>query len=357
MTLTDLSEIFDVEELAAGFSRKAAAPITLTARRPTRGEDIDPTLASTISAELHRRAAVLIHGLVPLDAPAVAALADLIFAGTPAFGTGEHPRAEGTEALYHPVQYAPEETLLWHHENTFNRTWPQSMLFACAVPADDGGETTIADSRLVHAAMPQDVIEAFTEHGVRYQRLCDGRAGRTWQQIYGTQDPDTAAAVAEANEEQLDFTGHGKARIRTVRPAFQPVPHGISWFNQVLHWHPHALPDELRVMVSQGLLPAFRDCALGNGDEIPPKVVDELIEAHRTIEYPIRWRAGDILLIDNLIVAHGRAPYRGRREHFVRMAGIGYPEPPRLRSESGSDPVPQARLRADPPKDEEERGR
>jgi hypothetical protein len=34
----------------------------------------------------------------------------------------------------------------------------------------------------------------------------------------------------------------------------------------------------------------------------------------------VRWEAGDVLLLDNMLVAHGRAPYRGSRRVLVTMA-------------------------------------
>jgi len=36
-----------------------------------------------------------------------------------------------------------------------------------------------------------------------------------------------------------------------------------------------------------------------------------------TVAWP--WQAGDIMILDNLAVAHGRAPYRGEREVQVGM--------------------------------------
>jgi hypothetical protein len=49
-------------------------------------------------------------------------------------------------------------------------------------------------------------------------------------------------------------------------------------------------------------------------------VLDELRAIYRqeTIMFP--WRKGDLLMVDNMLVAHGRAPYSGTRRIVVGMA-------------------------------------
>jgi len=48
-------------------------------------------------------------------------------------------------------------------------------------------------------------------------------------------------------------------------------------------------------------------------------VLDELRQAYHeeTVSFP--WQQGDILMLDNMLVAHGRAPYAGPREILVGM--------------------------------------
>ena len=317
-SLDGLSEVFDLTEMPARFAAPAPAPLILTARQPGGSRRVDPRVARAVRTALDTRSALLIRGLAVTDPMAVTALGDLIFAGEPAFATGEHPHAQGAEGVYRPVRFAPAETLLWHHENSFNARWPRFIMFACAVPAEEGGETSIVNSRLVYEQMPLNATGPLARHGIRYERLCDGRTSRSWEQIYGTADRDLAHQRAAANGDDLIHTADG-ARITMLRPAFQAVRHGTSWFNQMLHWHPHALPADLRQMMAGGLVPTYRTCRVGDGTQIPSGTVNMLIEAHRAVEFAIRWRAGDVLLIDNEVVAHGRLPYRGRREHFVRM--------------------------------------
>ena len=151
-------------------------------------------------------------------------------------------------------------------------------------------------------------------------RQSDQHAGRSWQQLYGTDDPAQAAQAASAAGEELDLDGNS-ARIMATRPAFRTSAHGTVWFNQLLHWHPAALPDDLRQLVRRGAVPAFRDCTHGDGTPIDDDLIEHITAVSQDVEYPVAWQAGDILLVDNLVYAHGRHPYSGTREHFVRMLG------------------------------------
>ncbi|HUR04769.1 MAG TPA: TauD/TfdA family dioxygenase [Nonomuraea sp.] len=320
--IDELSDLFGVEELPLPVAHPAPAPLALFARRPTTVHQVDTQVADVLVQELTARAAILIRGLNISGSVDAAQLADRVFAGHQPFSTGEHPEVDDHAGIYRPVRYSPSETLLWHHENSFNATWPRYLMFVCARPADEGGQTTIVDSRLVYEQMPAELRAPVARHGISYERLCDGRTSRSWQQIYETTDWNQARQQAEADGEELTFGDHS-ARIRAVRPAFLSVAHGVSWFNQILHWHPRALPDELREMVTARLVPSYRSCKTGDGTAISPDTVLRLVEAHCAVELAVRWAAGDVLLIDNTIIAHGRRPFRGPREHFVRMAGHG----------------------------------
>ena len=69
---------------------------------------------------------------------------------------------------------------------------------------------------------------------------------------------------------------------------------------------------------AEGELPA--NTYYGDGSPIEPEVMEHLREAYRaeTVSFP--WQKGDLLMLDNMLVAHGRAPYSGAREILVGMA-------------------------------------
>ena len=55
------------------------------------------------------------------------------------------------------------------------------------------------------------------------------------------------------------------------------------------------------------------------GSPIDPADLDQIREAYRCERVAFPWQQGDVLLLDNMAVAHARTPYRGERRIRVGM--------------------------------------
>jgi alpha-ketoglutarate-dependent taurine dioxygenase len=108
-----------------------------------------------------------------------------------------------------------------------------------------------------------------------------------------------------------------------VRPAATSHPRTgeFAWFNQAQHWHLSCLDPEtraaLRVSFNEEDYP--RNCYYGDGSPIEDSVIDEILEVYRGLEVSFPWRKGDIVMLDNMLTAHGRNPFAGQRKLFVAM--------------------------------------
>ncbi|MDT5269206.1 MAG: hypothetical protein QOH49_1392 [Acidobacteriota bacterium] len=236
---------------------------------------------------------------------------------------GEHPRQSVKGDVYTPVFYPPEQKLLWHNENSFNHTWPGKILFCCARPAALGGETPLADSRRIFELLDARVRDRFLEKGVMYVRNYGTGLGLDWRAVFRASNRAEAEAKLRAAKVEFEWKDGDRLVTRCVRPAAVRHPRSGEpvWFNQAQHWHVSCLDPQTR----ESIAAVFREedyprnCYYGDGSPIEDSVMEEILDAYRKIEVVFPWRAGDILLLDNLLTAHARQPFTGERKLLVAM--------------------------------------
>jgi len=246
---------------------------------------------------------------------------------------GEHPRETVSGKVYTPVFYPPEKQLLWHNENSFNHRWPTRILFCCASPARRGGETPLADSRRVYEMIDPAVRAKFEERQVMYVRNYGGGMGLDWRDVFRTDDKSQVERACRESLMGFEWKDGDRLMTRCVRPAVVKHPRTgeRTWFTQAQHWHISCLdPETRRVLTSsysQEDLP--RNCYYGDGSQIADEEMNHILGVYRRLEVSFPWQAGDIILLDNLLTAHGRNPYAGERKLLVAMgAMMSYDELP-----------------------------
>jgi hypothetical protein len=58
----------------------------------------------------------------------------------------------------------------------------------------------------------------------------------------------------------------------------------------------------------------------GDGTPIEAETLENIHAAYEQATVAFPWQPGDILMVDNMLVAHGRAPFSGPRRIVVAMA-------------------------------------
>jgi SAM-dependent methyltransferase/alpha-ketoglutarate-dependent taurine dioxygenase len=239
---------------------------------------------------------------------------------------GEHRRSAVSGGVYTPVFYPAGQQLLWHNENTFNHRWPSKIWFCCVRPAARGGETPVVDSRRVYEAIDPRVRERFVERGVMYVRNYGTGLGLGWREVFATDSrPEVERKCREA---RMEFRWKGDDQLMTscVRPAVVKHPRTgeASWFNQAQHWHVSCLDEatreSTRKLFSEEDMP--RNCYYGDGTPIADEEMDSILDVYRRLEVGFAWERGDVMLVDNILAAHGRNSFEGERELLVTMGGM-----------------------------------
>jgi hypothetical protein len=192
-------------------------------------------------------------------------------------------------------------------------------------PALEGGETPIADSRAIYRDMPPAIRERFADKGVMYVRNYGNGLDVDWQQVFGTDSMSEVEAYCAGHDIECEWKDDGELRTRQIcqGTARHPVTGEWVWFNQAHLFHVSNLEPEVReslldVVGDEVDLP--RNVFYGDGSPIDDETLSTVrgvLEKHK-ISFP--WQAGDVVMLDNMLTAHARAPFKGPRKVIVAMA-------------------------------------
>ncbi|MEV0442065.1 TauD/TfdA family dioxygenase [Streptomyces spectabilis] len=242
-----------------------------------------------------------------------------------AYVHGNSPRTKVGGNVYTSTEYPPEFTISMHNEMSYAHVWPARLAFYCAIRPGGGGATPVLDAARWLAALDPEVREAFSG-GVRYiQNLHDGYGlGKSWQDTFETAERGAVEDFLKGSGAEWDWQRDGSLRVESVRPATtrHPVTGAEVWFNQADQWHPAGLGDEtaaeLAAILPEDQLPQM--VTFADGGRIPGEYVAQIRDRGLEAAVDVDWYQGDLLLIDNVLLAHGRRPFTGDRRVLVAMS-------------------------------------
>ncbi len=280
----------------------------------------------TLAGLLLKVGAVLLRGFGPLE-PAEFGRFVRDFAGRPAldYVGGASPRLKVCEGVYTSTEYPRHYTLSLHNELSYNYRWPEHLYFYCDTPAAVGGETPLADSRALLSKIDAGVVTSFKKKGVRYERRLHGGAGLglSWQEAFETDDRDVVDEYCRAGNVSYAWGEDGGLRTSQVRPAthVHPLTGEEVWFNQADGFHTSGMhPDTYRVYISRMSEDDFPlNAFYGDGSALDPAALVHVREVMAAEMSLFKWQAGDLLVVDNVLAAHGRMPFSGPRRVLLAM--------------------------------------
>lgn len=234
------------------------------------------------------------------------------------------PRSKVHGNVYTSTEYPPDYWIEMHNESSYAFTWALRILFYCHLPSTTGGATPIADCREIYRRIDPAVRERFRKKKVMYVRNFGGDFGISWKNAFQTEDRAEMEAFCQRTGVEIEWREGGLLRTRSVRPMALRHPHTDEevWFNAAVSSHISTVEESVRetllAELAEDELP--KNSFYGDGTPIEPEVLTELRRAYREAMVSFPWQKGDVLLLDNMLTAHGRAPYSGPRKVLVGMA-------------------------------------
>jgi alpha-ketoglutarate-dependent taurine dioxygenase len=230
------------------------------------------------------------------------------------------PRFEVAENVYHSTTYPADQHINMHSENSYAPQWAMRITFCCVQPAEEQGETPIADNRKVVQLIDPVIREKFRAKGVQYVRNMAAGIGLPWQEVFQTTDRQAVEAECRGNGMSFRWEEPDSLVLSWQHQAIYDHPYTQEpvWFNHAFFFNKYALPAEVQAsFASDEELPFHTH--YGDGSEITQQEIENIRQAYEqaTVRFP--WAKGDVLLLDNMLMSHGRSPYKGSRQILVSM--------------------------------------
>jgi alpha-ketoglutarate-dependent taurine dioxygenase len=235
---------------------------------------------------------------------------------------GSTPRKSLGNGIFTATEYPPNLEIPLHNESSYQKTWPLKIALCCLVSAASYGETPIADIRQVSAAIGPRLMDKFERRRVQYVRHYRPFIDVSWQEVFQTEDRNALASFCEEHEIQYEWLDSETLFTSQICQgvASHPISGERVFFNQAHLFHLSSLGEDAAKAFSAlygSRVP--RQTYFGNGEEISIEDLTTIREAFDRAKLIFPWQSGDVLLADNMQVAHGRRPFKGVRKVIAAL--------------------------------------
>ena len=196
-----------------------------------------------------------------------------------------------------------------HGEMYYQQDIPLMLWFFCAHPASQDGETILCDGRQLFNELSSPLKELFRNKKLKFLGHLDKDR---WQKQYKTDDLRVVEQTCRSNNLLLQINADESIDLQYISPAIHPSRCGK---------YPTFI---------NSLLPAihrYKNVVCFDDDtEITDDIVDELNELAERITTEISWETGDVLMVDNTRVMHGRRAFSdNQRDIYLRLCSPAFP--------------------------------
>ncbi len=238
------------------------------------------------------------------------------------YAGGVSPRRVLNDGVYTSTEYPAQFSLSLHNELSYSNIYPSLLFFGCLIAPQTGGETTLGDSRQILQKIDRQISDLFKRKKLCYVRnlQADKGSGYSWQEAFESDDKESVEKTCLKAGADFEWKADGGLRLSQIRPAIltHPITTEEVWFNQADGFHPSNLDEELLETLREDELRL--NVRFGDGSPINSAMLAHIRAVLQNEKISHRWQAGDILILDNILAAHGRMPFAGARKIILAMA-------------------------------------
>jgi hypothetical protein len=238
-------------------------------------------------------------------------------------------RAPVVGRVMEATRLARESFICLHQEMAYLQSYPPRLAFFARKPAESGGETIIGSMREFTRRLPAGIRDRLERLGVRGVRnyapagagkgeLADLRYGVAWDESFGTADKaEVERLCAERGLEPIWRDDGGLIVVTQLDPfAVHPIT-GERFYRSIIHT---SNIDTVTGKLTHKMEGAYATgYTFGDGTAMTIEEGQSLHDVLNDITMCWEWQGGDLMIVDNLQVAHGRNRFQGERETLVAL--------------------------------------
>jgi hypothetical protein len=230
-------------------------------------------------------------------------------------------RVNRTERVFTANEAPSDVTICLHHEMAQTPVYPSRLFFFCEQPAEQGGATPLCRSDILFEQLKEEFPEFVADcetKGLLYTNIMPAEndptsgMGRSWQSTF-------RAETRESAEERLQTLGYSwewlaDGCLRSTTPTLQAVmeiePGRKTFFNQLIaafHGWKDSRNDPTKAVT------------FGDGSVLNPETMDRVAAIAEELTFDVPWQKGDVALVDNRVVMHGRRTFTGTRKVLASL--------------------------------------
>lgn len=231
-------------------------------------------------------------------------------------------RTNRTEKVFTANEAPAEIEIFLHHEMAQTPVYPSKLFFYCEQAPGSGGATPLCRSDWLLTEMKRHMpgfVSKCQDYGLRYTNVMPSTAdansgqGRSWKSTLSCENEAQAERRLKHLGYRWEWQDDGSLRVTTpILPAIRTLESGVEvFFNQLIAafmgWKDSRNQKQKSVW-------------FGNDSEIADGDLHQLAALAEQLTYDLCWQTGDMAVVDNFLVMHGRRPFKGERRVLASLA-------------------------------------
>ncbi|MFK8015379.1 MAG: TauD/TfdA family dioxygenase [Gammaproteobacteria bacterium] len=226
-------------------------------------------------------------------------------------------RINMTDRVFTANEAPPDVGIFLHHEMAQTPIFPSRLFFYCEQAAAQAGQTPLCRSDALYNAL-REALPAFVDRceqlGVKYSNTMPASddhqsgQGRSWRSTLGAQQRDDAERKLQELGYSWEWLADESLAVTSpVLPAVRQLHDGRKvFFNQL-------------IAAYLGWADSHKALRFGDDSAMDQDAMQRASDIADALTFDLAWQSGDVALVDNHTVMHGRRPFKGTRRVLVSL--------------------------------------